>query len=124
MGTTNLNDLVVDSLVMGGFSITPTTQALTADGAITIKEGVATLDKTSPLLATLANPIATTDDHKRLTIVSLSAQAHTITCTGGFGNAGTGEDVATFTAAIGACLDLIAFQGYWYVAGQHLTTIA
>jgi hypothetical protein len=124
MATTNLSDLVVDSLTLGGFSLTPTTQALTADGAITIKEGVATLSKSGVLAATLANPIATTDDHKRLTIVSLSANAHAITCTGGFGGAGTGEDVATFTAAIGACLDLVAFQGLWYVNGQHLTTIA
>ena len=124
MGTTNLNDLVVDSLVIGGFDYTNEVEALTADNPISIKQGMVTLTKTSPLLATLANPTATDDDHKRLTIVSMSAQAHTVTCTGGFGKAGTGEDVATFTAAIGACLDLVAFQGYWYVAGQHLITIA
>ena len=121
---TNLTDLTVDTLTLGTLPMTNEVEALTADNAITIKQGMATLDKTSPLLATLANPIATTDDYKRLTIVSLSAQAHKITVTGGYGGAGTGEDVATFTAAIGACLDLIAFQGLWYVSGQYLTTIA
>lgn len=121
---TNLTDLTVDTFTLGTLPMLNEVQAMTSNGAITIKQGMVTLDKTSPLLATLANPTATTDDYKRLTIVSLSAQAHTITCTGGFGHAGTGEDVATFTAAKGACLDLIAFQGYWYVAGQYLTTIA
>lgn len=121
---TNLTDLTVDTFTLGTLPLTNEVEALTADNPITIKQGMATLDKSSPLLATLANPIATTDDYKRLTIISLSAQAHKITCTGGYGGAGTGEDVATFTAAIGACLDLIAFQGLWYVNGQHLTTIA
>jgi hypothetical protein len=111
---TNLTDLTVDTLTIGTLPLTNVVEAMTADNAITIKQGMVTLDKSSPLLATLANPIATTDDYKRLTIVSLTAQAHKI----------TGEDVATFTAAIGACLDLIAFQGLWYVNGQHLTTIA
>lgn len=112
MGTTNLSDLVVDTLTIGTLPMLNEVQAMTSNGAITIKQGMVTLNKSGVLAATLANPTATTDDYKRLTIVSLSAQAHTITCTGGFGNAGTGEDVATFTAAIGACLDLIAFQGY------------
>jgi hypothetical protein len=116
---TNLTDLTVDTLTIGTLPLTNVVEAMTADNAITIKQGMVTLDKSS-----LANPIATTDDYKRLTIVSLTAQAHKITVTGGYGGAGTGEDVATFTAAIGACLDLIAFQGLWYVNGQHLTTIA
>jgi len=121
---TNLTDLTVDTLTIGTVPLTNVVEAMTADNAITIKQGMVTLDKSSALLATLANPIATTDDYKRLTIVSLTAQGHKITVTGGYGGAGTGEDVATFTAAIGACLDLIAFQGLWYVAGQYLTTIA
>jgi hypothetical protein len=121
---TNLTDLTVDTLTIGAVPLTNVVQAMVDTGDISIKQGMVTLNKTGAIAAALANPIATTDDYKRLTIASLSAQAHTVTCTGGFGNAGTGEDVATFTAAIGACLDLIAFQGYWYVAGQHLITIA
>ena len=121
---TNLTDLTVDTLTIGAVPLTNVVQAMVDTGDISIKQGMVTLNKTGAIAAALANPIATTDDYKRLTIASLSAQTHTVTCTGGFGNAGTGEDVATFTAAIGACLDLIAFQGYWYVAGQHLITIA
>jgi len=100
------------------------TQALTADGAITIKNGVVTLNKAGVLAATLANPTATTDDHKRLTIIGLSANAHTVTVTGGFGNGSTGEDVATFSGVVGDNLNLIAYQGYWYITGSHQVTVA
>lgn len=99
-------------------------QAMTADGAITIKSGVVTLNKAGVLAATLANPTATTDDYKRLSILSLSAQAHTVTVTGGFGNGGNGEDVASFSGVVGDCLHLIAYGGYWYITGAHQVSVA
>jgi len=102
----------------------PSSQTITQDGAITLKNGVVALDKAGVLAATLANPTATTDDFKRLTIVALQAQANTVTVTGGFGNGGGGEDIATFSGAIGDNLNLIAYQGYWYVTGSHQITIA
>lgn len=118
MGKTNLDTLQVNELLAGE------AQAMTADGAITIKNGVVTLNKAGVLAATLANPAAGDDDYKRLTIVALSAYAHTVTVTGGFGNGGAGEDVATFSGVIGDALDLIAYQGYWYITGSHQVTIA
>lgn len=136
MATTNLDALTLGGALTlsDGTAITATaselnrndfeTQTMTADGAITIKNGVVALNKAGVLAATLANPTATTDDFKRLTIVALQAQANTVTVTGGFGNGSTGEDVATFSGVIGDTLTLLAYQGYWYVTGHHQVTLA
>lgn len=103
-------------------------QELTDDGAITVKDGVCALNKAGAIAATLAAPTAGTDDHKCLTIVSLTAQAHTVTCENGFGNTLPacleGEDVATFSGVIGDTLDLFAFDGAWYISGKHQVTVA
>lgn len=99
-------------------------QTLTDDGAITVKNGICLLNKAGAIAATLANPTATTDDFKRLSIRSLTAQAHTVTVTGGFGNGGSGEDVATFSGVIGDGIELMAYQGYWYITGAHQVSVA
>lgn len=133
---TNLTDLDVTSLSINSTVLTATpaelntsfdyeTQAMTANGAITIKNGVVTLNKAGVLAATLAQPTATTDDFKRLRIVSLSAQLHTVTipATGWGGN--TALTVATMSSEAipegkaGDALELIAYQGIWYVTGFH-----
>lgn len=121
---TNLTDLTVDSLTVGTYAVpAPTTGTLTGDGAVSIKAGVFTLNKGSAITATLAEPIATTDDFKRLTIVSLTAQAHTVAiATDGFGHGGANYIKATFGGAIGDSLNLIAYQGYWYVTGVQNVT--
>lgn len=99
-------------------------QTVTADGAITIKNGVAKVTKAGVAAMTLANPTDVTDDGKELTILSTTAQAHTLTVTGGFGNGSTGEDVATFSGAIGDNINLKAYGGYWYITGAHQVTVA
>jgi len=101
-------------------------QLLVADGAITVKNGICFIAKTvaGVVAATLANPTATTDDFKRLTIVSNQAQANTVTVTGGFGNGGAGEDVATASGVVGDTLHLMAYQGYWYIIGAHQWSVA
>lgn len=135
---TNLTDLDVTSLSINDTALTATaaelntsfdyeTQAMTANGAITIKNGIVTLDKAGVLAATLAQPTATTDDFKRLRIVALSAELHTVTipATGWGGN--TALTVATFGnigGDIGNSLDLLAYQGIWYVVGFHQVTFA
>jgi hypothetical protein len=106
----NLNDMEV--------------QTLTDTGAITAKNGICLLNKAGVIAATLANPTAGTDDFKRLSIRSLTAQAHTVTVTGGFGNGGSGEDVATFSGVIGDGIELMAYNGYWYITGVHQVTVA
>ena len=106
-------------------------QLLVADGAITIKSGVVKIAKTvaGVVAATLANPTAGAqedggDDFKRLTIISNQTQANTVTVTGGFGNGGSGEDVATASGVVGDTLELMAYGGYWYICGNHQWTIA
>lgn len=99
-------------------------QTLTDNGAITVKNGICLLNKAGAIAATLANPTDVTDDFKRLSIRSLTAQAHTVTLTGGFGNGGSGEDVATFSGAIGDGLELMAYGGFWYITGAHQVSVA
>jgi hypothetical protein len=91
--------------------------AYAANGAILDTEGSAVITKVTAATMTLAAPIAGDDDFKQLTILSISASAHTVTNTSpGFNNGGAGSDVATFGAAIGNSLDLVAYQGVWYVS--------
>ena len=99
-------------------------QTVSADGAITIKNGVVKVTKAGVAAMTLANPTDVTDDNKELTILSTTAQAHTLTVTGGFGNGSTGEDVATFSGAIGDNINLKAYGGYWYITGSHQVSVA
>lgn len=101
-------------------------QLLVADGAITVKNGICKIAKTvaGVVAATLADPTDVTDDFKRLTIISNQAQANTVTSASSFGGGGAGEDVATFSGAIGDSLELIAHGGKWYVVGSHQCTIA
>jgi len=100
-------------------------QLLVGDGAITIKNGVCKIAKTDPGVvgATLAKPVAGTDDYKRLLVISNQAQANTVTAETAFGNGGSGENVATFSGVIGDSLYLMAYNGYWYVTGSHQCTI-
>ncbi len=102
-----------------------TTQAITLTGQdITVKNGVCTVDGAGILASNLAQPTATTDDFKRLKIIALSAHAHTVTvpATGWGGN--TALTVATFSGVVGDCLDLLAYQGIWYVTNVHQVTFA
>jgi hypothetical protein len=138
MADTNVNVISVDAsgLKINGTAVTATAgelntldqdyQLLVADGPITVKNGICRIAKTvaGAVAATLADPTATTDDFKRLTIISFQAQANTVTSASSFGGGGAGEDVCTFSGAIGDCLALIAYQGVWYVTGAHQATLA
>ena len=140
MGVTNLDDLTLSgaltSATLAVTAITATAaelnlndqayQLLVADGAITVKNGICFIAKTvaGVVAATLADPTATTDDFKRLVIVSNQAQANTVTSASSFGGGGAGEDVATFSGAIGDTLCLMAYGGKWYITGAHQCTIA
>jgi len=122
----NIMDGVTASAVELNFNDKDTLQTLVADGPITVKNGVCKIAKTvaGAVAGTLANPTTGTDDFKRLVIISNQAQANTVTVTGGFGNGGNGEDVCTFSGAVGDCVELLAYGGYWYVVGGHQFTLA
>lgn len=133
---TNLTDLDVTSLSINSAALTATPaelnvsadyeyQLLVADGAITVKNGICQIAKTvsGVVSATLADPTSGTDDFKRLTIISYQAQANTVTSATSFGGGGAGEDVGTFSGAIGDSLSLFAYAGKWYITGAHQCTI-
>jgi|GEM_PF-3103848 len=85
-----------------------------ASGAITNKEGCAIITKSSAAgVMTLAAPTAGTDDGKKLTVWSATAQAHTIT-TAAAGINGN-KNVATFGGAIQDKAVLRAYNGKWYL---------
>jgi hypothetical protein len=118
---TNLTDLTVDSLTIGGVVLH---EDLPDTALISIDMGVVTLSKVGVVTATLAKPTTVTDDHKRLYVVSLTAQAHTLAVVGGsFGNGGAGENLATWDAAIGAGIALVAFGGEWYITNKTGVTV-
>lgn len=101
-------------------------EAKVAAGAITNKNGIVTLAKTvaGVIAMTLGDPTAVTDDYKVLRIINAQAQANTVTSATSFGGGGTSFDVATFDAAIGGTLSLMAYNGKWYVIGSYGVTLA
>lgn len=87
----------------------------TADGAITVQDGVAALAKASAGAHTLAPPAAG-DDGMLLTITAKTAFAHTVTITEGIGGKGASFDVITF-AAVGDSITLRAVNLHWVPIG-------
>ncbi len=86
---------------------------MSADGAITIRSGIVSVTKTGVCAMTLAAPDYS-DNGKRLVIDSHTAQAHTLTISGGLRGAGSGADVGTFGGAIGDGIELYAYNGSWF----------
>lgn len=126
-GDTNVTNLVASGTISaGGDTVFATdTEVHLVDGAITIKNGIAVITKATAAALTLAAPTATTDDYKRLLIVSTTAAAHTVTqTTPGFNGGSTSEDVATFGAAIGNAMELVAYQGVWLAVNLTGVTLA
>ena len=89
-----------------------TLSSYTASGAILETNATVYLNAASALAMTLAKPIANDDDGKHLVIRSLTAYAHTVTCTTGINGGGT--SVLTFPGNVGDVIELEAFNGYWY----------
>lgn len=97
---------------------------IAGDGAVDISLGDwFKLTKGSAAAITLADP-KFSDNGRYITILSGSAQAHTITVAGGIGGAGGTDDVITFTNRIAAAVTLMAVNGSWYVMGSYLAAIA
>jgi hypothetical protein len=84
----------------------------TAAGAIGIAKGQALLMAGSAAAMTLVAPTAVTHDGLQLTIVALDAYAYTVTTPASAINGA--KHIATWTAAIGNNINLIAFNGVWY----------
>lgn len=99
-------------------------QVLSADGAITIKNGTVVLDKAGAVAATLAAPTSGTDDGGQIEVISASAQAHTVTCPAGNGTINGASNIATFASNIGNGIVLIAYQGKWLVRSSVNITLS
>lgn len=97
-----------------------TVQVASANGAITIKSGYVVLTKAGVAAMTLADPTATTDDGKELTVIAQTANAHTVTIAGGLNGAGAGADVGTFGGAVGDRFSVVAYNGKWYASGVNV----
>jgi hypothetical protein len=92
-------------------------QIASADGAITIYEGIVFITKGSAAALTLADPPAAMNGAV-LMIVAQTAFAHTIDNSAGSGifpTGGAGKDVATLGGAVGDGLSLIAYGTKWYL---------
>ncbi len=91
-------------------------------------------DPAGALALTLVDPVDVVDDGKILTIVSVAAQACTVTLVGvndeegeatatkGFNGDAT-KDLATFGGAIGDNIQLLAYGGVWVVLNSVNVTL-
>jgi hypothetical protein len=99
-------------------------QVASADGAVVIKSGTEIITKAGVCALTLANPTSGVHDGVEMTFLSATAHAHTITNAGGINGAGASGDVATFGAAKGNSITLVAYLGVWYVKNLTGVTLA
>lgn len=95
-------------------AVQPDLVTMSVDGAIPVptKDTIVLVMKAGVCAMTLAAPSAGSDGVK-LTIVSGTAYAHTVTYTAGFYGDTTLSDVATFAAKAGASMEAIAYKGAW-----------
>jgi hypothetical protein len=99
-----------------------------ADAAITLTAYSQSIyiTKAGVCALTLADPTATTHDGCRLTIISTTANAHTVSnaAGSGFNDGGGAADIATFGGAKGDSMIIEAYQGKWYVVNLLNVTLA
>ena len=98
------------------FPLAPDFVTAGADGAIAVptKDTIVIVTKATAAALTLAAPSAASDGVK-LTVLSSTAAAHTVTYAAGFYGDTTSSDVATFAAKAGASATFIAYKGAWGV---------
>lgn len=95
-----------------------------ADGALTIQNSTVVVTKGSACAMTLGTP-TTAQNGIVMTVISSTAQAHTLTCaTIGFNAANAGGDVGTFSGAVGDGISFIAYGGEWLVLNNIGVTLA
>lgn len=104
--------------------------ALTTNGAINPNTAAKyAITKAGVLADTLAAPTAGAvsaggDDGKVIIIASTTANAHTVTATGLLQTGDATTDVATFNAAAGATLELMAYNAKWVVLNANGVTFS
>lgn len=95
------------------------------DGALSIpnQNTLVLVQKAGVCAMTLAGPTAA-QDGLVLTILSATANAHTVTYTAGFYGDTTSSDVATFAAKVGASMTIQAQGGKWGMVSLANVTLA
>jgi hypothetical protein len=95
-----------------------------ADGALPLVAGTVLVTKAGVCAMTLAAPAAA-NDGQRITVISTTANAHTLTATNLLedGITGGAKDLATFAAFAGASIELEAYAAKWYVVSKNVVTI-
>ena len=91
-------------------------------GALTPKPGIHRLSKAGVGAMTLVAPTADQEGIE-MTIISTTAQAHTVTLGSGYFNGATNTK-GTFGGAIGDVIKLIVIGGYWCVTLNKNITLA
>lgn len=94
----------------------------TAAGALTVQPGLSFINGTT-LAMTIVNPTIEQNGLVMI-IMATNASAHTVTYTAGFNGGTTARDVATFAAAVGNNLVIVAFNGVWWVQSSLGITLA
>jgi hypothetical protein len=95
-------------------------QTISADGAVTlVAGGIVKVTKAGVCAMTLAAPAG---DGALLIVTSDTANAHTLTVTGGAG--GAGQDVGTFGGAINDSCTLVSAGSEWHVVSTRNVTFA
>jgi hypothetical protein len=94
------------------------------DGAIPLVAGTVMVTKAGVCAMTLAAPTAAMNG-QRITVISTTANAHTLTATNLLEDGVTGgaKDLATFAAFAGASVELEAYALEWYVVSKNAVTI-
>ena len=118
-------DAINAGLGASSMQIQSTLTALSVNGAIdphTAKTYIIT--KAGVLADTLAAPTTTTDDGTLITILSGTANAHTVTATGLFQDGAGHVNLATFGSSAGAALILMAYQAKWIVISTQNVTMS
>jgi hypothetical protein len=103
----------------------PDIQSYGVSGAIdvtllTAPETIIYLTKATAAAMTLVGPSKAQDGIK-VTFVSTTAAAHTVTYTAGFSDNTTSSDVATFAATVGASFTIVASKGKWAAVSLGVT---
>lgn len=101
-------------------------QVASADGAITIQDGIVHITKGTAAALTLADPADPADNGKVLRINASTAAAHTVdnSAGSGFNGGGASSDVGTFGGAIGDGFEVYAYAGVWWVTNNLNVTLA
>jgi len=95
----------------------------TAAATVNVNNTVVFIGGGSATALTLPTPNGLPNGHS-VQFVAITAQAHTVTHSGGFGDAGTGADVATFGGAIGDSFTAVVYGETWQATLKDGVTLA